>query len=352
MRDGRLRRRPSLFSRAVLALSHSLRVDAGAVNSVIDPTTHAAPIAALTASATRSRVGAKSSTSLSGGGGSGRGNITACTSRIARAVAFHARRRLPGKPSHAFAPSATRLRSRGSVPLTASAPPEMNACSNADAARLLKSSSDNPRDAATRAYSRDSDVEKIPGSSVHSAIGCLARRSFLRWCRDATRATSTQPFPPPLLPASLPPTIESVITLLVTHTSTHANVRFRPANSAGSRTVFTQCPKRSGLNRSIDASSPGVTTSPQCSVTGNPNARASTIDPSNRAHVPSVGSPLRSIPTTPRSASRSRAASFTVRVASAAVSRRSTLRAIPYKRSSGWSSKASGGVERRRGRGL
>ena len=254
-----------------------------------------------------------------------------------------------GKPGHARVSRSRKARTFSMSPFANSSSSsfiDSCACTNAYSklfrAIRRKSSLRRPQDAAASAYSRDKVVSNTPGSSVAIVNGWPALCTFARWCRaaaDAADIFTTFLFPDPSA-SETPPvaslagvssarvsfSTESVTTLLVMHSSIGIFEARSRAHSASSRVVATQCPNRSGLNRSIAASSPRVTTSPQCSVTGRPFARASFSAGSSFTKEPTDGSPERSTPTTPQSVSRRYAASRTVRFASATLSLRSTER--------------------------
>mmetsp|Transcript_13613 Transcript_13613/g.57217 ORF Transcript_13613/g.57217 Transcript_13613/m.57217 type:complete len:350 (-) Transcript_13613:750-1799(-) len=277
--------------------------------------------------------------------------------RFVKLVAFVALSRIAsaavtaGKPGHARVSRSRKARTKSMSPFANSSSSSFIAscaCTNAYSklfrAICRKSSLLRPQDAAASAYSRDKVVSNTPGSSVAIVNGWPARCTFARWCRAAADAadifTSPLLFPTPsasetppvpsLVGVSLTSRVsfstESVTTLLVMHSSIGIFEARSCAHSASSRVVATQCPNRSGLNRSIAASSPRLTTSPQCSVTGRPFFRASFSAGSSFAKEPTDGSPERSTPTTPQSVSRRYAASRTVRFASATLSLRSTER--------------------------
>mmetsp|Transcript_3719 Transcript_3719/g.13763 ORF Transcript_3719/g.13763 Transcript_3719/m.13763 type:complete len:251 (+) Transcript_3719:1119-1871(+) len=211
----------------------------------------------------------------------------------------------------------------------------MNANANAFTETLRKSSLRKPHAPAASAYSRESDVAKTPGSSVEIVNGWLALCTRPRWCFCAAAvvveealsffgvpASSSVSFPCSF--ETTPSSILPVIALLVIQSSIGIFSAFSLDHSASSRTVQTQCPKRSGLKRNMCNSSCLLQTSPQCRVMGRPFLRASRNAGSNVVdHRPTVGFPETSTPTTPQSVSRRYAARRTVRFASTSVSFRS-----------------------------
>ena len=109
--------------------------------------------------------------------------------------------------------------------------------------------------------------------------------------------------------------MESVMTFDVTQISTGICDSRRARHVASSRTVFTQCPSRSGARAA--ASPPRREGTGEGGVQGGPFSRAGRIAGSNPHHVPTVGRPRVARRPRRRPSSRRYAASRTVRAAAA-----------------------------------
>ena len=169
-----------------------------------------------------------------------------------------------GKPGHARVPASSAARTLATSPAARSASSSCiascactNAYSNASRAMRRRSSLRSPQDAAASAYSRDRLVSNTPGSSVARTNGWPAPCTLVRWCRAAADAADVlADFFVGVLSTPPSASTESVTTLLVMHSSTGIFEARSCAHRVSSRVVKTQCPSRSGLNRSIAASSP------------------------------------------------------------------------------------------------
>ena len=186
----------------------------------------------------------------------------------------------PGKPRQFATSRNTRRLTRMAVDANGSSCASvMNACRTEAVTSSLTSSSLRSNATAHRAYSRESVVSKTPGSSVHTIEGWPTACTCPTWC---LRARLTHPPSQFSSYGTL-----SVTTLLETQISMGISDRRSAEPRSGSRDVYTQCPKRSGANAIIAASSaPVPRISPQCSVTGSFRCRARRSAGSNDFQCP------------------------------------------------------------------